>query len=288
MRGVCGVVLVSTIVAGGAPAAANDAPDSTVRLGRLDSGLLVVPVGFGAGRTFSFVLDTGASRTIVSPRVAERLGLALTTGARMRTSAGDVAADHATVTDFVVAGLHMARWPVLVAPLGHLADSGRAIDGILGFDVLGQADFILDSDARTLRFPASFAAPGARVPFVRDASGRMRVEARLPWGDRTVPLIVDSGATAVVLFADAPSLGGARPAGAANLLARTAGRSVWASRFVVGRLEAGEGAWQDLPAVLLPGGASRADAGLLPLGALGPVHVDHAASVLVLLDRARR
>lgn len=288
MREVWGLLLVSMIVAGGAPAVATDTPDPTVRLDRLDSGLLVVPVGLGAGRTFSFVLDTGASRTIVSPRVATSLGLALTPGARMRTSAGDVTAAHAMVPDVVVAGFRLARWPVLVAPLDHLGDSERAIDGILGFDVLGQADFVLDGDARTLGFPASSGPRGARVPFVRDPTGRMRVEARLPGIDRAVPLIVDSGATAVVLFADAPSLAGARPAGAANLMARTAGRSVWASRFAVGRLEAGEGAWQDLPAVLLPGGASRADAGLLPLGALGPVRVDHAAGVLVLLDPARR
>ncbi|MDP1568738.1 MAG: retropepsin-like aspartic protease [Vicinamibacterales bacterium] len=260
--------------------------DRTVRLGRTAGGLLTAPVTLNGQGPFTFVVDTGASRTVVDPAVAHRLGLVVVPGARMRTSAGEIEAAVSAAGTFLVGGLQMSAVPVIVAPLEHLRASEGRLHGVIGQDVLGRVDVVIDGGARRLIVPAWGRPEGARVPFTRDATGRLRVMVRVSWlGETPVPLVVDSGATAVVLFAESPFVAGRRVGGAHGRLVRTAGHAVLASGLRPGRVEAGEGAWPDLPGVVMAGGATRADAGLLPLALLGPVYIDQARGELVRLDR---
>ena len=128
--------------------------------GRLGERYVLVPVtieGPGGEATGLFVVDTGATNTVVSARLAQRLGLPELRRLEVGTAGDDVAAGlHATVA-VRVGGVAYPRLPVVVADLDVLRVP--AIEGLLGLDFLREAAFRLDLDnARLTLLPPEIAA----------------------------------------------------------------------------------------------------------------------------------
>ncbi|MBI5017754.1 MAG: TIGR02281 family clan AA aspartic protease [Deltaproteobacteria bacterium] len=117
-----------------APARPAPAPASTPRvaLERLDGGY-VVAASINGRETARLLLDTGASTTLLSPRLADRLGLTVrrVPPAVLRTANGQVEAGWAEVDTIEVGGRRVGPLRVVI----HDAIEGA--DGLLGLNFLG-------------------------------------------------------------------------------------------------------------------------------------------------------
>lgn len=145
-----------------------------------------------AGRSYRFLVDTGAEGLLLDSRLARRLGLIEQGALEVRGAAR-------------VGGLHTARLAHLQigdAALDDLVvstiDLGEAfsrlhVDGILGYPFFASAEVELDTVAHTMRFgpPGSFVASGERIALDVD---REIPEATFRINDRIdAPFIVDTG-----------------------------------------------------------------------------------------------
>jgi len=150
-----------------------------------------------------FVLDTGASHTIVCPNFADKSGLADTRfyhpvegnvhgrrGTFYRVASLDFA--NANYRDFHVLGL----------PLNHLQEAlSRQVDGILGANVLLRHPFMLDVRGRIFQFIDS--SEFDVLPWVPHQMDTGRVALEVDLGHSRLPMVVDSGATrSMILSSD--------------------------------------------------------------------------------------
>ena len=241
-------------------------------------GRLLAPVDIPAVGTHWFILDTAAGRSIISERLRRQLRLSAA-AVRRDTVKG---ATGASVMEFVrlprlqVGGAaHDDLW-LVVAGIGDFRDyDGRAVEGILGVDVLAKYDVGIDVPAGVLRLhprdgsAESSLAEGARpVPFHSTVhNGFVQFPATLH-GD-TVNALLDTGARhgtmnwrAAALAGIAPDTRGVR-ADAYGAIGMN-GERVSAHRYVFERLCIGgrclpptEMRIMDLPLFQRLGGADR-------------------------------
>jgi predicted aspartyl protease len=114
--------------------------------------IVLVPLTLNRSQGATFLLDTGAQFTVLTPALAARIGL-------------DVSADAPTRTLLVVGGqkitIPFVRLPVIELGSGRLEDvevgihavapEMPLIDGLLGGDILGRFTMTVDRVARQLR-----------------------------------------------------------------------------------------------------------------------------------------
>jgi hypothetical protein len=95
-----------------------------------------------------FLVDTGSSVTVVSPRLAAEVGIAGTAGGspvELHTLGGRTTGPAATVASLRVGDLELRDAPVV------LHDPGPGFDGILGNTFLGRYRITVDADRRQLQ-----------------------------------------------------------------------------------------------------------------------------------------
>ncbi|WP_159402076.1 MULTISPECIES: retropepsin-like aspartic protease [Streptomyces] len=112
---------------------------------------------------FAFVLDTGASMTVVSPRVAKRLGgqgRRFSTGGGAAVAAtGQVPVAIGTVASLRVDSFHVNDLAVAVMSLRRVRKAAKTrIDGIVGFNAFRDCRLTIDY-------------PKGRLVFERDGDG---------------------------------------------------------------------------------------------------------------------
>jgi predicted aspartyl protease len=108
------------------------------RLASPDKPLIVVPVFVNGTGPHDFVLDTGASATVLSLELANRLNLKSTTAPGMTAGGGGVQALTGLLDSFSVAGLEVRQLPVVASGfLQMLSDAvGTGLDGVVGYNFL--------------------------------------------------------------------------------------------------------------------------------------------------------
>jgi predicted aspartyl protease len=114
-------------------------------------GVWIVQVVLNEARTGRFLMDTGSSVTVVSPRLAAELGVAGDgSGApvELHTLGGRTAGRAATLASLRVGELELRDAPVV------LHDPGPGLDGILGNTFLDRYSLTVDADRRQLRLLA--------------------------------------------------------------------------------------------------------------------------------------
>ena len=179
--------------------------------------LVVVEGSIGNLEKLTFIIDTGAYPSIIDQRIATALGLRETDG-KVALVNQSVRTKLATLPFVGVGPARVESVPVLVQDLSSIEKTlGRRIDAVVGLDVLGKNSFSIDYRTKRLRFgpverTRSTVSFETSTPFVI-------VEVRLH--DRPVRLLVDTGASALMLFQsrlkDAISLLAGRTAKATNV-----------------------------------------------------------------------
>jgi predicted aspartyl protease len=161
-----------------APPAEPDAPpeapakpdyDAATRADQI--GRVVVPVMVNGKGPFSFALDTGANRTVLTPRLAQALGLAVTSDEKVTMNGTTGSADVPTaLVDRVAAGdvtLVDQRLPVASALTND-------IDGVLGVDGLSSKRVMIDFKSGKIEIRNS--------RFEQPLNGTPRLSAQLRFG----------------------------------------------------------------------------------------------------------
>jgi aspartyl protease len=244
------------------PLAAADRPARGVPLAIDERGGIVVPVRIGDTGPFNFILDTGASRSIVSDDLARQLGAPLVARSEVVTSAGTEW--HGVVR---LAGVSVAdAWVELLlapaVPAARLAALGRGVRGLLGQDFLSAFNYTLDYRRHHVTWDDENACVNSSAVRLVSSEGRFVME--LPQGGsrRTWRLVPDTGTEALVLFhapgQDAPAV----PAGSVMVAGLVGDREALAT--VVPRLVVGGVTLRDRHAILVERADANAD-GLLPL-----------------------
>jgi predicted aspartyl protease len=111
--------------------------------------LIVVNGQIGSLEGMKFILDTGASFTVIDRKVAERLDLQKRPG-KITNFDRKTTVEWADVPDFRVGPLQVGTFPVLVAKLTDYSDFAEGVDGIIGLDLLARSKRLLIDYQRQL------------------------------------------------------------------------------------------------------------------------------------------
>lgn len=184
----------SVAVLTGTQPVSNHATDLPIQLYR--DYLVVVEGSIGSLEKMTFIIDTGAYPSMIDQRIANILGLTERDG-----TLGLVNQNVQTkLANLPVIGVGVARVenvPVLVQDLSSLEKTlGRRIDAVVGLDVLGKTSFSINYRTKRLRF-----GPIERTrSMVSFEIGSSFVIVKALLHDQTVRLLVDTGASALMLF----------------------------------------------------------------------------------------
>jgi predicted aspartyl protease len=161
---------------------------------RLAAGdLPIVAVSVNGSGPHDFVLDTGASCTVVDARLGRSLGLASLGETRLKTAIGTRAADRVRLETLSIGSVHARNLLALTTDLDEIQSVDRRVVGVLGYDFLSKHTFLLDYGAKTVTWDAGERAQG--VPVSYDDSSR---GIRLKLG--ALRLVLDTAATTLVLL----------------------------------------------------------------------------------------
>ncbi len=234
---------------------------------------VVTEVVIGDKGPYRFLVDTGSESTLMEPSLAAELGLRPAFRVELVNVNGSRLTPGTRVERLAVQGHAVRDVEVLFDPPRH--DSG--VRGVLGANALAALSYLLEP--REGRLTIRPAAPdGVAVPF-DVVDGRMVVRARM--GGETLRLVLDSGASHVVLFRTPAAM--ARTGSIASVVhtldgARRVAATTWTAEMTLGRGVR----IRTLPAAMVSRPNSSVD-GLLPAAAFKQVFVDQAGRQVVLV-----
>ena len=192
---IAGVMAFTTIV----PAAGADRSRPEVPLAIDAQGGITVAVRVNDAGPFTFLLDTGTSRSLVSDDLADELGAPVVARSEVVTIAGSEMRLVVRLSSIVLASARVDTLLAPVLPSAQLARAGRGVRGVLGQDFLSAFNYTLDYRRGRLTWdaPLTCEGPGA-VPMAASA-GRFVLVAHTDAG-RPLRLVPDSGAEVAFLF----------------------------------------------------------------------------------------
>jgi predicted aspartyl protease len=163
--------------------------------------LMVARGSAGPAKGLTFLVDTGASPTILDPRVAQRLHLT-TTAASIAVVGGRTAAEQAILPSLNLGPVQRQNLPVMIEDLSSLAKAlPFPLDGVIGLDFLGDGAFLIDYAAHRIQFgPYPMLANSVALHM---KNGLALVDAEV----NGVPasLLLDTGASSLTLFTKGPT-----------------------------------------------------------------------------------
>jgi Aspartyl protease len=220
----------------------------------------------GISGSQSFVLDTGTAPSILSLKVARRLGLA--TAPSSFTALGKVMPMQiAVVPEIALGSIHAISLNVQVQDLSRLEEDWRMpIAGIIGMDVLSKSSFRLDYDRRVLMLGES-SREGTAVPF--DARVGLPMVS-VTFEGKTARLLVDTGSDHVLLFGENFGEGEWSRLRSVSQTGKSLGeRKIALRKFSTRDIFVGEQRFSPGAIYYVPGSADTVFDGLLGVRALG-------------------
>ena len=179
------------------------------RLGGGKNPLILVPVHLDGKGPYEFILDTGASHSLLSPELAETLGVPPEFEKHGTGAAGPVTVAFGHVGSLAVGSAQRRNVPVAITnELNRIgAAMGNRVDGCLGFEFL--KDFVLTIDYRdsTLRFASSpepgNSPPARSIPFALAAAHKPLILVQAFVNDQgPFQFAVDTGASRTMLSSE--------------------------------------------------------------------------------------
>ena len=271
------MLMAAALAAGQAP------PSVSFVLDR--QGGVTVPVTVGALQ-FHFLLDTGSTRSIVSEEVARQFSLRPAARTEVVTMAGTSTALVVALPATCLAAQCTDDALAIVAPKETLEYGSGQLDGILGGDVLSR-DFTIDYRRRRFEWGGGAGPQRSddRLPLSIE-EGRAIVTARQT-ADRSLRLVADSGADALILF----DSGLVRSLSRASSLNRFALQTLAGTRqgepVMIPALRIGGETWRDEIAAVVPrpAGYPQDIDGIMPLHRFASVSFRRAESTLIVRHR---
>ncbi len=197
---------------------------------------LTVQVSVAEKGPFSFVVDTGAERSVVSRELADELKLARGPGARVFDFAGASTVDTARVPSLSAGTLGTATFN---APMLDQANLGAA--GLLGIDALQGHKVVIDFDRNRMTvIPATRHTDGDVVVGAQERLGQLIVT-KASFNGEPISVIIDTGSWISVGNSAMRRLmkGKPRPLGPVSVQSVT-GRTFDAEYFMVDAIRIGE------------------------------------------------
>src|SRR5207253_7207492 len=145
----------------------------------------VATVRVGASRPLRFLVDTGASVTVIDRSVARELRIQPEKNVTAVSTTGTLGTEAAILDDVRTGDLTVARTPALVTELPTFANHGR-LDGILGMSIFAGRAILFDVRRRCVELDS--APPRGVTLRAHEVAGRGRLHVR------GVYLVFDSGA----------------------------------------------------------------------------------------------
>lgn len=266
-------LLVSFLLCCGPAPLAVFAGDEAIPFREAWGWAVVLKVQLGGSGAHDFLLDTGATSTILEPALAEQLGIKPWARTNLVTPAG-VRAVVVGRTTLTVGATTLPDVEVLIGELPAIRGDEARVRGILGQSALAQLEYTIDHARRRVVVHRRHAAVAAGP----DGSPRPTLEARPGCGPSTARFVLDSGVATPVLFEQGRP--GDLALGRPVLATTNAGEASWregrlASLCVAGRRAAG------VDVVVRPETASaRAEDGLLPTRFFSRVRLGPGGSVI--------
>jgi predicted aspartyl protease len=126
----------------------------SVKFAKLDrrAPLIVVPAKVNGVGRLRLVLDTGATHSVVTPQLVERLGLVVHGSATAMAAGGTMNLAIVRIDSLEVAGAVVRRLTVAVVNVDHVAKLTRKIDGVVGNDFLRRFKVTIDYRKSTVTF----------------------------------------------------------------------------------------------------------------------------------------
>jgi predicted aspartyl protease len=238
--------------------------------------LVLVPVFVNGRGPYRFVLDTGATTTMLDNDVAGAAGLRPSGTLQIMTIAGAFAAPTGVVDQMSVGGIRLSAVRVGWTSLGEIRRDDRRIAGILGQDVLVRFTVTVDYRRGRARLGSDPCQRGDTTVAVAWAAGRPMLAAQLhaPGLAGDARLVLDSAAHALIVFDEERGRGGTMSIGTHQSSAR--GVVVPDAQLVIGGLHVAG------PAVALPAAAAREETGLLPTAWFSRVCIDGPRGTVTL------
>jgi hypothetical protein len=196
-RNLCLLSLLTVLAAGGEPAASGYVDGHTTVAFDLYRDYLIVARGSaGSLKNLNFLVDTGATPTILDRRLAQKLHLEEQPG-RIAVLQGSVQGGQAVAPSLDLGPMHRENFPVVIEDLSFFQKAIPVrIDAVVGLDVLGQSAFEIDYTSREIHF-----GPVPRLANslpLRIMGGLPVVDAEL--NHHSAQLLFDTGAYALILF----------------------------------------------------------------------------------------
>lgn len=199
--------------------------------------LIVARGSAGPLKGLNFLVDTGASPTVLDRRLAQKLHLEQLP-ASIAVLDGSVQAGQAVVPALHFGPLEADNLPVLVEDLSFFQKAlPLHIDAVIGLDVLGQAPFEIVYPSREIRFN-SFPQRAKSLP-LQFKAGLPIVDAEL--NHVSLHLLVDTGASGLILFGQStPRPVSPMRVSAVNTIGETERKQVWLHDLKLGETQFGQ------------------------------------------------
>jgi len=162
----------------------------------LNSGFLVIVNGqIGNLRVMRFILDTGATSSVIDARVADRLRLPRSAG-KVMTFDRRIPVEWTEIPELRVGPIVAKALRVMVIDLARYSRYGKDVDGVVGLDLLTRSEHLsIDYNRRILSFQLANGRADERVP-VRGFEIPIVVQGA------ALQLLVDTGFKGILLYRD--------------------------------------------------------------------------------------
>lgn len=172
--------------------------------------LILVPVQVDGMGPYQFILDTGASHCLLSPELAETLGVRPEIEEQAMGAGGAVTLAFAQVASLAVGSTRRSNLQVAITgELRRIEEAiGCRVDGDLGFSFLKDFSLTIDYEARTLCFASlsetGNGSPSAHsIPFKLAAEHKPLILAQVVVNDQgPFQFAVDTGASKTMLSSE--------------------------------------------------------------------------------------